>query len=56
MVSGNDPVQAVNYVCYLKLFWIVFSLPSNVEPPVSEMCERVYTMYINGASKLIHFN
>ncbi|KAL9270254.1 ATP-dependent DNA helicase Q-like 1-like protein [Drosera capensis] len=42
MISGNQPVQAVNYMCDLKLFWVVFSLPSSVEPAVNEKCERSF--------------
>ncbi|GAB2228985.1 hypothetical protein Droror1_Dr00023119 [Drosera rotundifolia] len=53
MISGNQPVQAVNYMCDLKLFWVVFSLPPSVEPAVSEKCERVCAAYMSAASKLI---
>ncbi|XVF81060.1 hypothetical protein PTKIN_Ptkin15bG0126100 [Pterospermum kingtungense] len=38
MISGNQPVKAVNYICDLTLFWAVFDLPLNVEPVVPEEC------------------
>ncbi|GAB2287286.1 hypothetical protein Dimus_021666 [Dionaea muscipula] len=54
MISGNQPVQAVNYLCDLKLFWVVFRLPPGVEPAVAEMCERLCTGYMAVASNLVH--
>ncbi|MBA0624028.1 hypothetical protein Godav_009438 [Gossypium davidsonii] len=40
MISGNQPVKAIDYVCDLTLFWVVFGLPPKVEPAVSEECHR----------------
>lgn len=43
MVSGNRPVNAMNFICELQLFWVVFSLPQNSEPVVVEGCDRFIT-------------
>ncbi|GLT68940.1 hypothetical protein SLA2020_411300 [Shorea laevis] len=40
MISGNQPVKAMTYICDLMLFWIVFSLPPKFEPAKSEGCDR----------------
>lgn len=40
MISGNQPVKAIDYICDLTLFWVVFNLPLQVEPAVSEGCYR----------------
>ena len=40
MISGNQPVKAMTYICDLTLFSIVFSLPPNFEPAKSENCDR----------------
>ncbi|XP_050372987.1 tRNA nucleotidyltransferase cca2 isoform X2 [Argentina anserina] len=32
MISGKQPVQAMTYICELKLFWVVFSLHPQCEP------------------------
>ncbi|KAL9317742.1 hypothetical protein ACSQ67_014259 [Phaseolus vulgaris] len=40
MISGNQPVKAMTYICDLTLFWIVFSLPPEFEPAISDGCER----------------
>jgi hypothetical protein len=40
MISGNQPVKAMTYICDLMLFWIVFSLPQKFEPSKSEGCDR----------------
>ncbi|GAB2286363.1 hypothetical protein Dimus_020778 [Dionaea muscipula] len=53
MISGNQPIQAVNYICDLRLFWVVFSLPFGVEPAMPEMCERLCAASMGAASNLI---
>jgi len=40
MISGNQPVKAMNYICELTLFWTVFTLPAEHEPVISDGCER----------------
>ena len=40
MLSGNQPVKAMMYICDLMLFWIVFTLPPKFEPAKSEGCDR----------------
>lgn len=49
MVSGNRPVNAMNFICELQLFWVVFSLPQNSEPAVVEGCDRQCVAYMNAA-------
>ncbi|PWA74548.1 O-methyltransferase, family 3 [Artemisia annua] len=38
MVSGNRPVKAIECICEIGLFWDVFRLPQNLEPPLLETC------------------
>lgn len=40
MISGNQPVKAMTYIRDLTLFWIVFSLPPEFEPPIEDECDR----------------
>ncbi|KAK1591704.1 hypothetical protein Q3G72_012018 [Acer saccharum] len=40
MISGNQPIKAMTYICDLTLFWIVFNIPPKCEPTVSEGCNR----------------
>jgi tRNA nucleotidyltransferase/poly(A) polymerase len=40
MISGNGPVSAVTYLSDLKLFSVVFALPSSAEPSPPENCGR----------------
>ena len=40
MISGNEPVKAMTYICDVLLFSVVFSLPPNVKPAISEECDR----------------
>ncbi|XP_011624323.2 putative CCA tRNA nucleotidyltransferase 2 isoform X2 [Amborella trichopoda] len=49
MVSGNQPVTAMTYICDLQLFWIVFSLPINHEPVVKEDFDRLCIAFMNAA-------
>ncbi|KAE8666400.1 Polynucleotide adenylyltransferase family protein isoform 4 [Hibiscus syriacus] len=53
MISGNQPVKAINYICDLTLFWVVFSLPPKVEPAVSEECNRLSAAYLDASWQLI---
>ncbi|PPS11746.1 hypothetical protein GOBAR_AA08891 [Gossypium barbadense] len=53
MISGNQPVKAIDYICDLTLFWVVFSFPPKVEPAVSEECYRLSAAYLDASWKLI---
>lgn len=53
MISGNQPVKAVDHICDLTLFWVVFNLPPKVEPDVSEECYRLSAAYLDATWKLI---
>ncbi|KAL5776409.1 hypothetical protein ACOSP7_009335 [Xanthoceras sorbifolium] len=53
MISGNQPVKAMTYICDLTLFWIVFNLPPKCEPAVSEGCDRLSVAYVDAAWNLI---
>lgn len=46
MVSGNQPVKAMAYISDLLLFWVVFSLPPEIEPPASEGDDRYVGCYV----------
>ncbi|KAL2949132.1 hypothetical protein AAZX31_20G161500 [Glycine max] len=54
MISGNQPIKAMTYICDLTLFWIVFSLPPEFEPAISDGCERLCVSYLDTAWNLIH--
>ena len=47
MISGNEPVKAMAYICDLILFFVVFSLPPNVKPAISEDCDRFVIFKLN---------
>ncbi|KAL9245483.1 hypothetical protein vseg_019129 [Gypsophila vaccaria] len=53
MIGGNQPVKAVTYICDLQLFWVVFTLPSNVEPSTPEASDRSCLAFIEAAWSLI---
>ncbi|XWS24807.1 hypothetical protein CRYUN_Cryun27aG0016400 [Craigia yunnanensis] len=53
MISGNQPVKAIGHICDLTLFWVVFDLPPEVEPVVSEECYRLSAAYLDATWKLI---
>ncbi|KAE8709914.1 Polynucleotide adenylyltransferase family protein isoform 2 [Hibiscus syriacus] len=55
MISGNQPVKAIDYICDLTLFWIV-NLPPKVEPAVSEECYRLSAAYLDASWQLIQLN
>uniref|UniRef100_A0A803L025 Poly A polymerase head domain-containing protein n=1 Tax=Chenopodium quinoa TaxID=63459 RepID=A0A803L025_CHEQI len=53
MIGGNEPVKAVTYIRDLQLFWIVFNVPSNVEPSLPEECDRFCLAFMDTALRLI---
>ncbi|XP_062172773.1 tRNA nucleotidyltransferase cca2 [Alnus glutinosa] len=53
MISGNQPVKAMTYICDLLLFWIVFSLPPKFEPAKSECCDRLCISYLDATWNLV---
>lgn len=53
MISGNEPVKAMAYVSELQLFWAVFSLPQQFEPPISDGCHRLCVSYIDWGWRLL---
>nr|POE80472.1 isoform cytoplasmic+nuclear of cca trna nucleotidyltransferase, mitochondrial [Quercus suber] len=53
MLSGNQPVKAMTYICDLMLFWIVFTLPPKFEPAKSEGCDRFCIGYLDATWSLI---
>ncbi|RDX83799.1 hypothetical protein CR513_35248 [Mucuna pruriens] len=54
MISGNQPVKAMTYISELTLFWIVFSLPPEFEPAISDGCERLCISCLDTSWNLIH--
>ncbi|XP_058204129.1 CCA tRNA nucleotidyltransferase, mitochondrial [Rhododendron vialii] len=56
MVSGSQPVKAISYVSDLLLFWVVFSLPPEVDPPTFQGCEsldRICVTHMDAAWNLM---
>ncbi|KFK44358.1 hypothetical protein AALP_AA1G247100 [Arabis alpina] len=53
MISGNGPVSAVTYLSDLKLFSVVFALPSSSEPSPSENCGSLCQSYLEAMWNLI---
>ncbi|KAG5556698.1 hypothetical protein RHGRI_007088 [Rhododendron griersonianum] len=56
MVSGSQPVKAISYVLDLLLFWVVFSLPPEVDPPTFQVCEsldRICVTHMDAAWNLM---
>ncbi|PON45475.1 Poly A polymerase, head domain containing protein [Parasponia andersonii] len=53
MIPGNQPVKAMTYICDLKLFWVVFSLPPKIEPAEPEGCDRLSIAYLDATWNLI---
>uniref|UniRef100_A0A7N0V1V7 Poly A polymerase head domain-containing protein n=1 Tax=Kalanchoe fedtschenkoi TaxID=63787 RepID=A0A7N0V1V7_KALFE len=51
MVSGNEPVKAMTYICDLSLFFVVFSLPQNFE--VIEGLDRRCILNMDAIAKLL---
>ncbi|XP_071708414.1 tRNA nucleotidyltransferase cca2-like [Rutidosis leptorrhynchoides] len=59
MLSGNQPVKAIECVSELGLFWVVFKnkfskLPSNFEPEISEEYGRICVGYMDAAWRFLH--
>ncbi|KAJ4701094.1 CCA tRNA nucleotidyltransferase [Melia azedarach] len=52
MTSSKQPVKAMAYICNFKLFWIVFNLPAQYDPAVSEGCDRLCIAYLDAAWNL----
>ncbi|KAF8104950.1 hypothetical protein N665_0165s0036 [Sinapis alba] len=46
MISGNGPVSAVTHLSDLKLFGVVFAVPSSSEPAPSENCGSLCQAYL----------
>ncbi|KAJ7969689.1 CCA tRNA nucleotidyltransferase [Quillaja saponaria] len=53
MISGNQPVKAMTFICDLTLFWIVFNLPPNFEPAITDDFDRLCLEFLNTAWNLI---
>ncbi|GAV65734.1 PolyA_pol domain-containing protein [Cephalotus follicularis] len=53
MMAGNQPVKAMISICDLTLFDIIFSLPPNFEPAVSEEYHRLCIAYLESACNLV---
>ncbi|KAM7279139.1 hypothetical protein ACFE04_006273 [Oxalis oulophora] len=53
MISGNQPVKAMGYICDLTLFKVIFSLPAEFEPDVSEDCYRLCIAYLDATWNFI---
>ncbi|PKU80395.1 putative CCA tRNA nucleotidyltransferase 2 [Dendrobium catenatum] len=49
MISGNQPVRAMFYICDLQLFYAVFTLPENAQPEIVEGCNRLCVSHIDAA-------
>ncbi|OMO83667.1 hypothetical protein CCACVL1_11299 [Corchorus capsularis] len=53
MISGNQPVKAIDHICGLTLFPVVFSPPPEVEPDTPEECYRLSAAYLDATWRLI---
>ncbi|XP_010477526.1 PREDICTED: putative CCA tRNA nucleotidyltransferase 2 [Camelina sativa] len=53
MISGNGPVSAVTYLSELKLFRLVFALPSSADPSPSENCGSLSQAYLEAMWRLL---
>ncbi|XVF63298.1 hypothetical protein PTKIN_Ptkin09bG0076700 [Pterospermum kingtungense] len=55
MISGNQPAKAIDHICDLTLFWVVFDHHEKIEPAVSdsEECYRLSAAYLDATWKLI---
>jgi hypothetical protein len=53
MISGNGPVSAVTYLSDLKLFSVVFALPSSAEPSPPENCGSLSQSYLEAMWSLL---
>ncbi|XP_078438272.1 polynucleotide adenylyltransferase family protein [Wolffia australiana] len=53
MMSDRYPVKAVTYLNDLQLFWVVFSLPNNLEPAIPKEVESLCVEYMTAAWNLL---
>ncbi|XP_031394580.1 tRNA nucleotidyltransferase cca2 isoform X2 [Punica granatum] len=54
MISGNEPVKAVEYIYDLQLFSVVFGLPPDYEPALPDDCNRFCVTYLGAGWNLLH--
>ncbi|XP_055833657.1 tRNA nucleotidyltransferase cca2 [Solanum dulcamara] len=54
MMSGDQPVKAMTYIADLKLFWAVFSIPSDFEPSIPDGCDRLCVACLGSAWELLN--
>lgn len=52
MLSGNQPVKAIDCISEFGLFWVVFTLPPNLEPKIFEH-DKICVSYMNTAWRLM---
>lgn len=53
MISGNQPVKALAYICELQLYYVVFTFPENPRPLLIEGCDRLCVSYMDAAWNLL---
>nr|XP_010930817.1 putative CCA tRNA nucleotidyltransferase 2 [Elaeis guineensis] len=53
MISGNQPLRAMDYICDLQLFYVVFTFPENPQPSIVEGCDRHCVSYMDAAWNLL---
>ncbi|KAG1369875.1 putative CCA tRNA nucleotidyltransferase 2 [Cocos nucifera] len=53
MISGNQPIRAMAYICDLQLFYVVFTFPENPQPSIVEGCDRHCVSYMDAAWNLL---
>ncbi|XP_074563184.1 tRNA nucleotidyltransferase cca2 [Curcuma longa] len=53
MMSDKQPVTAITNIVDLQLFFVVFTLPANVNPAVNEEIVRVAVSYLGAAWNLL---
>ncbi|XP_043712467.1 tRNA nucleotidyltransferase cca2 isoform X2 [Telopea speciosissima] len=53
MISGNQPLKAMNYICDLQLFWVIFSLPDKYTPALLEGCDRLCIAFMDAGWNLL---
>ncbi|KAJ0973245.1 hypothetical protein J5N97_021204 [Dioscorea zingiberensis] len=53
MVSDNNPVIAMTYICELNLFSAVFTLPKNPQPTLTDEIDRLCVLYLDGAWNIL---
>ncbi|XP_042452412.1 tRNA nucleotidyltransferase cca2-like [Zingiber officinale] len=53
MISDKQPVTAITNIVDLQLFFVVFTLPANVNPAVNEEIDSVAVSYLGAAWNLL---